>query len=258
MINISQDVLQSWVMGLILPLSRILSFLSIAPVFSHNSIPQSIKIAIGFCLTLVVMPTISILPDIDPLSLQGLLIVCQQIIIGVAIGMVMRIIFSGIEMAGQISGMTMGLGFASFFDPDSQGNTIAISQLYGILAMLVFLSIDGHLLLIAALVESFSTIPIAVNTIGLDGMKVSMLGGEVFNIGLQLSLPIIAALLITNIALGILTRSAPQLNIFGIGFPITIGIGLLTILLIMPDMAQPFQQLIEKGVSASSLINFKR
>jgi flagellar biosynthetic protein FliR len=256
MITISQDLLQSWVMGLILPLTRILSFMAIAPMFSHSGIPQPIKIAAGFCLALAVMPTIANLPNIDPLSLQGLLVIFHQIIIGVAIGMVMRVIFSGIEMAGQVSGMTMGLGFASFFDPESQG-TIAISQLYGILAMLVFLSIDGHLLLITALAESFYTIPIAADTLGLSGMKVAMLGKEVFSIGLQLSLPIVAALLITNIALGILTRSAPQLNIFGIGFPITIGVGLLTILLILPDMAQPYRHLIEEGISASHLSEFK-
>lgn len=253
MITLSHDVLQSWVMGLILPFIRVLSFMTIAPLFSHNSIPQPIKIATGFCLTLAVMPMIINIPDTDPLSMQGLLIICQQIIIGVAIGMVMRVIFSGIEMAGQVSGMTMGLGFASFFDPESQGNTVAISQLYGILAMLVFLSIDGHLLLITALTESFYTIPIAVDTLGLDGMKVAMMGREIFIIGLQLSLPVVAALLITNIALGILTRSAPQLNIFGIGFPITIGVGLLTIVLILPDMAQPYRHFIEEGISASRL-----
>jgi flagellar biosynthetic protein FliR len=231
--------------------------MSIAPLFSHNSIPQPIKIATGFVLTLAVAPTISNLPDIDPLSLQGILIVCQQIIIGVAVGMVMRIIFSGIEMAGQIAGMTMGLGFASFFDPQSQGNTVAISQLYGILAMLVFLSVDGHLLLITALAESFYTLPIAVDTVGLDGMKIAGMGWEIFSIGLQLSLPIVAALLITNIALGILTRSAPQLNIFGIGFPITIGVGFLTILLVLPDMAQPYRHFIEDGLSASRLTDMK-
>jgi flagellar biosynthetic protein FliR len=257
MITFSQNALQAWVMGLILPLCRVLSFMSIAPMFSHNSIPQPIKIVIGFCLTLAIMPTISNLPDIDPISLQGLLIVCQQIIIGVAIGMVMTIIFSGIEMAGQISGMTMGLGFASFFDPQSQGNTLAISQLYGILAMLVFLSIDGHLLLIATLAESFYSLPISVNTIGIDGIKMAMMGREIFSIGVQLSLPIVAALLITNIALGILTRSAPQLNIFGIGFPITIGVGFLTLLLILPSMAKPYRHLIEEGISVSRLTDIK-
>jgi flagellar biosynthetic protein FliR len=257
MISISHDLLQTWVMGLLLPLIRMLSFMSVAPLFSHNGIPQPIKIATGFILTLAVMPTIGPLPDIDPLSMPGLLIICQQMVIGVAVGMMMRVIFSGIEMAGQVAGMTMGLGFASFFDPQSQGNTVAISQLYGILALLVFLSIDGHLLLISALAESFYSLPIALNSLGVNGMKIAEVGKEVFSIGLQLSLPIIAALLITNMALGILTRSAPQLNIFGIGFPITIGVGFLTLLLILPNMAQPYRHFIEQGIAASRLTQMK-
>lgn len=257
MVTIDSELLQTWVLGLVLPLVRILSFMSIAPLFSHNGIPQPIKIATGVLLTLTIMPTLSQVPAIDPLSWQSVLVVGQQILIGVTIGLMVRTIFAGIEMAGQVSGMTMGLGFASFFDPQSQGSTVAISQFFGILSMLVFLSMDGHLLVIAALAESFQTIPINSPTFGLDSMKIALWGGQIFIIGLQLSLPIIAALLITNIALGILTRSAPQLNIFGIGFPITIGVGFLTLILILPGLAQPYRYFIEKGINAAQLHDLK-
>jgi flagellar biosynthetic protein FliR len=98
-----------------------------APVFSHNGIPQPVKMAVGFLITVTVMPTLPSLPNIDPVSWQGVLMISQQIIIGVAMGLMVRLIFSGIEMAGQVSGMTMGLGFASFYDPQTQGSTVAIS-----------------------------------------------------------------------------------------------------------------------------------
>jgi len=253
MITFSSELLQSWVLGLLLPLIRILSFISMAPVFSHNGIPQPVKMAVGFLITVTVMPTLPSLPNIDPVSWQGVLMISQQIIIGVAMGLMVRLIFSGIEMAGQVSGMMMGLGFASFYDPQTQGSTVAISQFFGILAILVFLSMDGHLLLIVALAESFYTLPISLDGVGINPMQIALWGGKIFSIGLQLSLPIIAALLITNIALGILTRSAPQLNIFGIGFPITIGVGFLTLILILPEMAQPYRHFIEEGISATHL-----
>ncbi len=240
-------------MGLMLPLTRILSFISIAPLFSHNSIPQPYKVGMGVLLTLIVMPTLTDLPTIDILSLSGVLVLAQQIIIGVAIGLMMQIIFSAIELAGQITGMSMGLGFASFYDPQTHANTVATSQLYNLLGLLVFMAMNGHLLLISALMESFQTLPISMNAMNLDGFKIALWGSKVFSVGLHLSLPIIAAMLITNMALGVLTRSAPQLNIFGIGFPITIGVGYITVALVLPLMTQPYIHFIEEGISAAQL-----
>lgn len=250
MINISSDILQAWLIGLLMPLTRILGFISVAPLLSHRAIPKRIKLGLGLLLSLIVAPTLTALPAIDLLSLQGLLIIAQQMIIGIAMGFMMTVIFAAIDMAGQVCGMTMGLGFASFFDPQSQGTTVVISQFFGVLGLLVFLSLDGHLLMISALVESFQSFPISLTPSGINGMKIAQWGSKIFSIGLQLALPVIAALLITNIALGILTRTAPQLNLFGIGFPITIGIGFLVISLMLPSMALPLQQFIQEGILA--------
>ncbi|HEY0268317.1 MAG TPA: flagellar biosynthetic protein FliR [Methyloradius sp.] len=255
MVSISSDMLQTWVIGLLWPLTRVLAMISVAPVFNHGAIPNMVKLALGLVITLAIMPMLPPPPLFDILSFQGLLILAQQMLIGFAIGFSMRIVFSAVEMAGQMIGSTMGLGFATFFDPQSQGQSNAISQFLLLLTMLIFLSIDGHLIVITAVAHSFITMPITASVgTGMDFMKMTMWGGQMFSAGLLLALPAVAALLIGNMALGILTRTAPQLNIFGIGFPITISIGFIVLALTLPAMLQPIQQIMQEGIVTMNLI----
>lgn len=148
----------------------------------------------------------------------------------------------------------MGLGFAGFYDPQSQGQSTAVNQFLVLLAMLIFLSLDGHLLIITAVANSFLTMPITVGSSGIDPLKIAMWGETIFSVGLILALPAVAALLITNMALGILTKTAPQLNLFGIGFPVTLSIGLVVIALSLPGMLKPIENFIEQGVSNMSQV----
>jgi flagellar biosynthetic protein FliR len=150
----------------------------------------------------------------------------------------MRIAFAAVEAAGEIIGLQMGLGFASFFDPQSAGQTLVLARFFNLLAVLVFLAVNAHLLVIGILVESFQSLPISHQPLSAAGFyNVAAYGSTVFAVGLQLALPLIAILLMTNLSLGILTRSAPQLNIFAIGFPITLGVGLIVLNLTMPRIA---------------------
>jgi len=200
-------------------------------------------------LTLIIMPTLPPLPQFEIISFQGLLILVQQLVIGLAIGFSMRLVFSAVDLAGQLISMSMGLGFASFYDPQSQGQSTAVNQFLVLLAMLIFLSLDGHLMIVSAIADSFISMPIAVNGAGIDPMKIAMWGETIFSAGLLLALPAVTALLITNMALGILTRTAPQLNLFGIGFPITLSIGFVVLALALPGMLKPIENFIEQGVS---------
>jgi flagellar biosynthetic protein FliR len=249
MVNISSDLLQTWIIGLLWPLTRILAFISIAPILSHRSIPNRVKLGLGVVLTLVMMPTFTDMPQFEIFSFKGLLILVQQILIGVAIGFSMRIVFVAIELTGHMIAMSMGLGFASFYDPQTRGQTTAVSQFLYILAMLVFLSLDGHLLFVSVLMNSFTVMPIGLEGQTVDAMKIASWGGTIFSSGLLLALPVITALLITNMALGILTKTAPQLNLFGIGFPITISIGFLVLTLSLPTMLKPLERMIEEGAN---------
>src|SRR5471032_352934 len=238
MIHLSTADINTWIASILWPLSRMLGLIATAPVFGHASTPLTVKLGLGVLLALIVAPTVPALPAADPMSYSGL-----------SMGFSMRIVFASVEFAGQVASLTMGLGFASFFDPASQAQSSAISQFLALLATMMFLTVNGHLVLLAALVESFDSLPIsALHVSGAGFKQLADWGATIFSTGLQLSLPIIAALLITNVALGILTRAAPQLNLFGIGFPITLGVGFLVLAMALPTLSTPLQNLFLRGV----------
>lgn len=153
-------------------------------------------------------------------------------------GFAMRLIFTAVEMAGDLAGMQMGLGFASFYDPVNASYTPVIAQFLGILATLAFLSLNGHLYMLSVLSDSFQAFPISASLPSAAAFRtLAEWGTTIFTHALQLSMPLIGALMITNLALGILTRSAPQLNIFAVGFPITLTVGFATLALSLPYLA---------------------
>lgn len=255
MISLTDAQLNAWLISFIWPLTRILGLIMVAPAFGHRAVPGRVKIGLGVFIALIIAPTLPPMPDVGLGSWQGLFILVQQLLIGIAIGFTMRIAFAAVEAAGEIIGLQMGLGFASFFDPQSAGQTLVLGRFFNLLAVLVFLSVNAHLLLIGILVESFQSLPISQQPLAAGGFhNVAAYGSTVFSTGLQLSLPLIAVLLMTNLALGILTRSAPQLNIFAIGFPITLGVGLIVLNLTLPYFGPLFEQLIQNGLKASSMV----
>ena len=255
MITVSSADINMWIAGLLWPLTRILGLLAAAPLFGNKAVPASVKVALGVMLALIVAPAVPALPAADPMSLAGLLILAQEMLIGLAMGFSIRIIFAAVEMAGEIASLTMGLGFATFFDPNTQGRSSAIGQFLALVATLGFLSVNAHLVLLSVLVESFSSLPISATPIYGGGFKqLADWGARIFSTGVQLSLPIVAALLITNVALGILTRAAPALNLFGIGFPITLGVGLLVVAMTLPYLATPVQNLFLDGIERARLM----
>ena len=256
MISFTSAELNVWMAGLLWPLSRILGLVASAPLFGNTAVPVSVKVALGTLLAMIIAPTVPAGPAADPMSMAGLLIVAKEMIVGLAMGFAMRIVFAAIEMAGEVASMTMGLGFASVFDPQTQGRSSGVSQFLTLVATMVFLAVNGHLVLLEALAESFYSLPIGATPLAAAApLEVARWGGQIFAAGLQLSLPIVAALLITNVALGILTRAAPQLNIFGIGFPITLGVGFLILSLALPYLGTPLQNLMNQGIEAGRRIS---
>lgn len=246
----SQDIIQL-IASFLWPLTRILGFIAVAPPFGNNGVPVQIKLVLGVFLALIVAPTLDVFPNVDMLSLAGILILAQQLIIGFAMGFIVRVIFAGIEMAGEVAGLTMGLGFATFYDPQTRGRSSAISQFLVIITTLIFLALNVHLAMFEALINSFKSIPISSSLhMGFSVKTLAIWGEEIFKVAFILSLPIVAALLITNIALGILTRAAPQLNLFGIGFPITIGVGFLMLSMILPYLLLPLENLFQHALVA--------
>ncbi|HEU4852619.1 MAG TPA: flagellar biosynthetic protein FliR [Telluria sp.] len=252
MLTLTSGELNTWIAAFLWPLARMLGLIAAAPLFGNTAVPTTVKVMLGALLALVIAPAIPAMPAAHPTSMAGLLILAQEMLIGLAMGFAMRIVFAAVEMAGEVASLTMGLGFASFFSPLSGGTSSAISQFLALIATMAFVAVNGHLVLIEVLAESFYTLPVSATPLSIGGpYELARWGGEIFRSGLQLSLPLVTALLMTNIALGILTRAAPQLNLFGIGFPITLGAGFLVLSLALPYLSGPIQGLFNRGFEAA-------
>ena len=251
MLSVTTAQLYAWLAAFAWPLARILALIASAPVLGNPSLPVRVKIGLGVFLTILVAPLLPPPPAIDPASAAGLLILAQQIMIGLAMGLGMQLVFHAAEMAGEYIGLQMGLGFATLYDASLPGFIPIVGQYLGIVASLAFLAIDGHLLLLSALVESFQVLPFAPLSAPAGLRAMVEWGGSVFTYSLALSLPLLAALLITNIALAILTRAAPQLNIFVVGFPLTILVGLLALAPGMAYFSPVLERLFSDGLAAT-------
>jgi len=251
-LTLTSAEINTWIAALLWPLSRILGLIASAPLFGNAGVPVSAKVSLGVLLALVIAPLVPAVPAVDPTSWAGLLILVKEMIIGLAMGFAMRLVFAAIEYAGEVASQTMGLGFAMFFDPTTRGRSSAVSQFMALVATMAFLAVNGHLVLLEALAESFISMPITETPFSSNAaLELARWGGRIFSAGLQIAMPIIAALLITQVALGILTRAAPQLNIFGIGFPITLGVGFLTLSLALPYLGAPIVNLFNQGIETT-------
>lgn len=255
MISFTSTQLAAWIAMLIYPMARVLALIASAPVIGNRQVPVRIKVGLAAIFTVIIAPTLELHDLPDPSSAEGILILLQQMIAGLMMGFSIRLIFTAIEMAGDLVGMQMGLGFANFFDPQNSTIRPVLAQFLGVIVALAFVSMDMHLYMLAALGDSFQSFPIA-NTIPSAGAfrTAAEWGGSIFAYALQFSLPLIAALLISNLALGILTRSAPQLNIFAIGFPITITVGFVVLALLIPFIAPMMDYMFRQAMDTVSRI----
>ena len=247
MITFTSAQLDAWIAGLLWPLTRVLALLAAAPVLGQTRIPMRVRIGLGVAIVLAISPSLPAMPQIAPGSAEGMLVLAYQIVIGLAIGFSLRLVFTAVEMAGDLVGLQMGLGFAMFYDPGNVQHTPILGQFMSLLATLVFLAINGHLLVISILAQSFDALPITPGPLS-GGLfrTLAQHGAIVFIAGLQLALPLIVTMLVVNLSLGVLTRSAPQLNIFAVGFPVTLGVGLVGVLFTLPMMEAPFVMALER------------
>ncbi len=237
------DLVGSWMW----PFFRVAGLVMSAPIMGTRSVPVRIRLILAIAITMVIVPVIKLPDAIDPFSAVAMLTTLQQILIGIAMGLTVRVVFVVLEMAGQLIGQLMGLMLASMVDPVNGNRVPIIGQFYLLLATLLFLSIDGHLIMIKALADSFQQLPVGVNGITRDAIWVFLNWmGTVLSTAVLIALPAIASLLIVNISFGVMTRAAPQLNIFAVGFPIMIMLGMLIIMFTLgsftPHMISIFEQ----------------
>lgn len=247
MLTFTEAQVYAWLNPLVWPFLRALALFTVMPVLGQRAVPVRVRIGLAFFIALSAQAALPAMPLVPLDSPQAFGAVLQQVLIGLSLGFAVRIVFAAIEFAGELIGLQMGLGFAAFFDPATGGQSNAVSRFFGTTIAFLFIVINGHLLVIAALVQSFQAFPVGEAPLAfLHRMAPQTWGAEVFRLGLWIALPIIAMLLFTNLVLGIIARVAQQMNIFAIGFPITMGVGLIGMLLTLPLMQAPFTMALER------------
>lgn len=236
-----------WITPLLWPFLRTLALFSALPVFAQRAVPIRVRIGLAFLVALCAQATLPEMPLIALDSAAALLAIIQQLVIGLSLGFAVRIVLSGVELAGEVIGLQMGLNFAGFFNPATGGEATATSRFFSTTVSWLFIASGGHLLLIGAVVQSFQAFPVGPEPFAFLRMaRPESWGLEVFRLGLWIAMPMIAMLLFVNLVLGIISRVASQMGIFAIGFPITVTIGLVGILLTLPVMQAPFTMALER------------
>jgi flagellar biosynthesis protein FliR len=248
MSSIDVDQLQHWIGAQFWPFVRIGACLMTAPVFGAGYVPRRLRVVLAGALTLPVAALLPAAPDIALLSVAGAIVTVQQLLIGAALGFALQLVFDALGLGGQLLANGMGLGFAFNLDPLRGVTTPALGQLYMVLGTLTFLALDGHVALLTTLVDSFRSLPIA--TSGLDPARLRALadwGGILFIGALRVALPGMAALLVINLAFGVMSRAAPSLNLFAVGLPVTLLFGLAIVTLGMPTIGGAFTALLSEA-----------
>ncbi len=247
MLTFTEAQVVAWITPILWPFLRVLALFSAVPVIAQRGVPTRVRIGLAFVVAFCAQAT---LPAVAPIALdsaEALLAVLQQVLVGVTLGFAVRVVFAAVEFAGELIGLQMGLNFASFFNPMSGGEQTAVSRFFGVSVAWLFIVTGGHLLLIAAIVQSFIAFPVSAEPFAfLRALEPWRWGAEIFSLGLWIALPLVAMLLFANLVLGIIARVAQQMNIFAIGFPITLGVGLIGVLLTLPMMQMPFTLALER------------
>lgn len=240
--------LLSQVAGFVWALLRVGSVFVAMPLFASRTAPMPVRAMLAMMTTFALLPQLPPMPHTELLSAEGLFIAVQQCLIGVAMGFVLHMVFAAIVFGGQSVAYSMGLGFASMVDPMTGVQVPVIAQLYQLLATLLFLSMDGHLMLLRVLAESFQTLPVGLDGLSRDALwQLCRWSAKLLAAGWLLSLPMVAALLLVNLGFGVASRAAPQLNIFSVGFPISLLLGLYLIRLSLPDTLSLFAGFLDDG-----------
>jgi len=250
MITLQAGQLENLLTQVFWPFVRIGACFMVAPIFSAQFIPARVKVLLALAVAVLVAPLVPTPSGIAPFSAMGALVTVQQMIIGVAIGFCMQILFDAVTMGGQLLANSMGMSFAFYVDPMHGTSTPSVGQFYTLMVTLTFLALNGHLILVETLVDGFRTLPVGTTGLGPEGIwTIVAWGTQIFSGALSVALPGITALLIVNVAFGVVSRAAPQLNLFSVGFPVSLVCGLLIVLAGLPSVQTSFTRLLEEGLT---------
>lgn len=247
MITFTEAQILGWITPLLWPFLRALALFTALPVLGTRTVPVRVRIALAAFIAFAASDGLPPPPAVALDSPLALMLLAQQTVIGLSLGFAVRVVFAAVEFAGELIGLQMGLNFAGFFDPLSASTATATSRFFGTTVAWLFIVMGGHLLVIAALVQSFTAFPVGPEPFAfLRQMQPQRWGAEIFSTGLWIALPLVTMLLFVNLVLGAISRVAPQINIFAIGFPVTLSVGLLGLVFTLPAMQTPFVMALER------------
>lgn len=226
------------------PFIRIAAMITAMPALSSSFVPMRAKLAIAIGLTIVIAPIIPPVPEVDAISIEAMFLVMYQILVGVAMGFIFNLVFAAFVIGGQIIAMQMGLGFSMMVDPLNGAQTPVLAMFFVLMVTLFFLLMDGHLALIRVVADSFHSLPIGLSGISsANYWELANWGTRMFVGAVLVSLPAVTALLLVNMALGVMGRAAPQLNIFAVGFSVTITAGFVLLMMTLPVYLTQFENI---------------
>lgn len=247
MVTFTEAQLLAWLSPVLWPFVRVLALFSALPVLGQRTVPVRVRVGLAFLIVVAAQASLPAMPVVPLDSPGAFALIVQNLLIGITLGFAVRIVFAAVEFAGELIGLQMGLNYAGFFDPSSGGQSTAVSRFFGTTIGFLFIAVNAHLLVVAAVVQSFHAFPVGSEPFAfLRAMQPQTWGAEIFGLGLWIALPLIGMLLFVNLVLGIISRVASQMNVFAIGFPVTLGVGLLGILLTLPMMQAPFTMALER------------
>lgn len=249
MLQFTDQQLMAYVAEFLWPLFRVAGFFMAVPIFGTRLVPQRVRLGLAVVTTLAIAPLLPPMPQVDLLSFQSFLVCAHQVLIGLALGFCVQLLFQLFIVCGQVIAMQMGLGFASMVDPANGVNVAVLSQFFVMLSTILFLAMNGHLVMIEVFIESFRVMPVGLTGMGNDSLMALVLAASwMFAAAVLIALPVITALLIVNFSFGVMTRSAPQLNIFTVGFPFTIIMGVFLVWVSLSGFLPRFERTVEEGL----------
>ena len=241
MISFTEAQILAWLTPLLWPFLRTLALLTALPVFSQKSVPLRVKVGLALFIALAAQASLPAMPVVALDSPAALLNVLQQVLVGATLGFAVRVVFAALELGGELIGLQMGLNFAGFFDPATASQGTASGRFFGTMVAFLFILGNGHLALIAALVHSFEVFAVGDEPFAfLRNTQPQQWGTALFTLGLWIALPLVGMLLFVNLMLGVISRVAPQISVFSVGFPVTVSVGLIGMLVTLPLLEQPF------------------
>lgn len=247
MLTLAAADIENWLLRFLFPLFRISSFYLAIPIIGSRLVPRRIRMGLAVATTVLVMPSLPAMPVVEAFSVMSWWLTVEQVVIGTALGFAVQLLFHSVAMGGHLISMNMGLGFASMMDPTNGISVPILSQFYLFLITLLFLATNGHLIVIEAMIESFHILPVGTG-LPLEGVLVmAKAGGWIIGAALLISLPAMTSLLVVNLAFGVISRAAPQLNLFSLGFPFSLIFGLVVVWMTLASLSPQFTLLTQEA-----------